>query len=155
MLKKLMSFVVLGAALFAGVSPTLAHAKSSDGYDRHVVIQVSDNNKLKMNIALNNAINLTKYFKSKGKTVRVEIVTFGPGLTMLRADKSPVKARLETYTMEHPNVSFAACHNTMLKVSKKLGKLPPIIKSDQIRVVPAGVVEIMKRQDEGWNYIKL
>ncbi len=150
-----MSVFVLGTTLFAGFSATPAQAKPGDGYDRHVVIQVSDNNKVKMNVALNNAVNLTKYFKSKGKTVQVEIVTFGPGLTMLRADKSPVKARLETYTMENQNVTFAACHNTMLKVAKKEGKLPPIIKSDQIRVVPAGVVEIMTRQEEGWDYIKL
>src|SRR5215831_178947 len=43
-----------------------------------------------MNLALNNATNVTKYYKDLGEKVKVEVITFGPGLHMLRADTSPV-----------------------------------------------------------------
>ena len=146
---------VLGAfALFAvsaGVTP--AHAANSE-FAHHVVFQVNDNDAGKMNITLNNAANVSKYYAAKGETVEIEIVAYGPGLNMLRADKSPVKERLATYTGSFPNVGLRACGNTIKGMTKKEGKAPPLIQNDNITVVPSGVVHIMTRQDQNWNYIK-
>ena len=47
------------------------------------------------NLAINNANNVEQYYKDLGEKVQIEIVTFGPGLHMLRADTSPVKERIE------------------------------------------------------------
>jgi hypothetical protein len=58
-----------------------------------VAVQVNQNDKGVMDLALNNARNIIDYYKEKGETVAVEIVTYGPGLHMLRADTSPVKDR--------------------------------------------------------------
>ena len=44
-----------------------------------------------MNLALNNATNVVQYYKDLGEKVTIEVVTFGPGLHMLRDDTSPVK----------------------------------------------------------------
>ena len=46
-----------------------------------------------MNLALNNVRNITEYYKEKGETVAIEVVTYGPGLHMLRSDTSPVTPR--------------------------------------------------------------
>lgn len=143
----LAAFTIIGAL---AVSPVQA----DDGSAHHVVFHVDDNDKLKMNITLNNAANVTKYYAAKGETARIEIVAYGPGLHMLRADTSPVKKRLETYTMEYDNVTFAACGNTIKGVTKKEGKAPQLIQSDSISVVPSGVVQLMIRQDQGWHYIR-
>ena len=59
-----------------------------------VAIQVNQNDKAVMDLALNNAKNVIDYYKAKGETVAIEIVTYGPGLHMLRADTSPVKDRI-------------------------------------------------------------
>ena len=45
-----------------------------------------------MTLALNNATNVEQYYKSLGEKVEIEVVTFGPGLHMLRDDTSPVKS---------------------------------------------------------------
>ena len=37
-----------------------------------------------MNLALNNATNVAQYYKGLGEKVSIEIVTYGPGLHMLR-----------------------------------------------------------------------
>ncbi|MFC1673408.1 hypothetical protein ACFL12_04565 [Pseudomonadota bacterium] len=143
--------VVALVALFGFVAtPSLA----GDGFAHHVVFHVDDNDKLKMNIALNNAANVTKYYQTKGEQVQIEIVAYGPGLHMLRDDTSPVKARLADYPQSFPNVSFAACGNTINKVEKKEGKAVQLIEDDAIRVVPSGVVQLMIRQDQGWHYIR-
>jgi intracellular sulfur oxidation DsrE/DsrF family protein len=39
-------------------------------------------------------------------------------------------------------------------MAKTEGKVPELIQSDAIATVPSGVVQIMVRQDQGWNYIR-
>ena len=61
------------------------------------MIQVSEDDPKVMNMALNNAENLTKFYKDRGETVQIEFVAYGPGLAMVRSDTSPVKPRLEVF----------------------------------------------------------
>lgn len=117
-----------------------------------VAIQVDENDAQRMNLALNNAKNVAKYYKGKGEEVEIEIVAFGPGLHMLRADTSPVKARLVTFAATYENVAFRACSNTLAGMTKKEGKQPPLM--DMAEKVPSGVVHLMQRQEEGWSYIR-
>jgi intracellular sulfur oxidation DsrE/DsrF family protein len=133
---------VLSALLFAVAlaSPFAAHA---DG-KKHLILQVSDNDPAKWNLALNNAENVQQAF---GKdNVDVEIVAYGPGLNMLKAD-SKVAARLNKALDQ--NVGLMACGNTMRKMK--------LTKSDIVggaQFVDAGLTHIMKRQSEGWNYVR-
>jgi hypothetical protein len=59
-----------------------------------ILIQVDQNDPALMNLALNNATNLIDYYRAQGKDVQVDLVTYGPGLHMLRDDTSPVKDRI-------------------------------------------------------------
>src|SRR6185503_19860521 len=82
-----------GCALRAGAeaqTPAKPTAQKSDAGAMHkVAIQVCDNDKNLMNRALNNTKNVVDFYKAKGGTVVVEIVTFQDGLHMLRSE-SPV-----------------------------------------------------------------
>lgn len=129
-------------------------AHAANGSAHHVVFQVNDMDAARMNLALNNAANVSKYYANKGETVEIEIVAYGPGLHMLRADTSPVKDRLKDYAPSFPNITFAACGNTIKGMTKKEGKAPTLISSDSISVVPSGVVQLITRQDQGWHYIR-
>src|SRR5215813_531965 len=60
-----------------------------------LAIHVDQNDPQVMNLALNNATNVIEYYRAKNEDVDVDIVTYGPGLHMLRADTSPVKDRLK------------------------------------------------------------
>ena len=104
---------------FALASPALA------GEAKHrVAIHVDQNDPQVMNLALNNATNLIEYFRTKNEDVDVDIVTYGPGLHMLRADTSPVKDRLKRLKeLAFPgNVQFSACNNTKQGMEKAEGK---------------------------------
>jgi intracellular sulfur oxidation DsrE/DsrF family protein len=105
-----------------------------------------------MNLALNNAENVIKYYKSKGQEVEIRIVAYGPGLHMFRSDTSPVKARIERMSLALDNITFAACGNTKAKMMKKSGKPVPIIS--EAKMVVSGVVELVELQRQGWAYIK-
>ncbi len=112
---------------------------------RHkVVLQVSDADPGKWNLALNNARNIQA---DLGKdNVNVEIVAYGPGLGMLKAD-SKVSDRLAQALDQ--NIGLMACENTMRNTK--------VTKDDMysgISYVDAGVVHIMKRQRAGWAYVR-
>jgi intracellular sulfur oxidation DsrE/DsrF family protein len=109
-----------------------------------VVIQVSDGDATKWNLALNNARNLQADLGAAN--VQIEIVVYGPGIDMLKLD-SPVATRITE--AKDAGVTILACENTM-----KGQKLARDDMLPGIGYVGAGVVEIMRRQQDGWAYLR-
>ncbi len=122
-----------------------------DGIHR-LVLQISDNNAQKMTTVLNVAANVTRYYEGKGEEVEIRIVAFNAGLHMLRTDTSPVLERVRSFGQSMPNVTFAACNNTIQGMTRKEGKAPPI--TEYAEVVPAGVIEIMTLHENGWTVVR-
>jgi intracellular sulfur oxidation DsrE/DsrF family protein len=120
--------------------------------EHRLILQVNSNDSAAMNLALNNATNVTQYYKGVGEKVEVEVITFGPGLHMLRNDTSPVRARIEEMALSTPEVSFKACGNTQERMQKAENKEIPIVP--QAQVVKSGVVRVMELQEQGWTYVK-
>jgi intracellular sulfur oxidation DsrE/DsrF family protein len=118
----------------------------------HLILQVNTNEPAMMNLALNNATNVAQYYKDLGEKVEIEVVTFGPGLHMLRDDTSPVKARIKAIKESTPAISFKACGNTQENMHKAENKEIPIIP--EATVVKSGVVRVMELQERGWTYVK-
>ena len=131
-------------AVFAWADDSLA--------DHKLALQISDNNPQKMNTVLNVAANVTRHYESLGKTVDIRIVAFNAGLHMLREDTSPVLERLSSFGASMPNVTFAACGNTITGMTKKEGSKPPIVEIAEH--VPAGVVDLMTLNESGWTVIR-
>jgi uncharacterized protein len=124
------------------VLPSISLA--ADGPTYKVVIQVSDNDPAKWSLALNNARNIQQ---DLGKNnVQVEIVAYGPGINMLKFDS---EAGNRLTDAANSGVLIAACGNTM-----KAQKLTPEDMNPAAKIVPAGVVEIIKREREGYAYIR-
>ncbi|HEX9461891.1 MAG TPA: DsrE family protein [Alphaproteobacteria bacterium] len=143
----------LAAAAAIGASLMAARPAAAAPEKKHrVALHIDDNDADRMNMALNNASNITELYAQKGEEVEIEIVTYGPGLHMLRADTSPVKDRIKSFMQSMPNIAFAACANTMAGMKKREGHDIPLLPD--VQVVPAGVVHLMERQEQGWSYIK-
>jgi intracellular sulfur oxidation DsrE/DsrF family protein len=117
-----------------------------------VAIHVDEENVSTMNMALNNAANIEKYYADKGKEVTIEIVTYGPGLHMLRADTSPVKDRIAEMALMYDNLTFSACLNTVEAMKQKTQKDVPLL--EEAGVVPSGAVRLMELQQEGYAYLR-
>ena len=120
--------------------------------EHRLILQVNANDPAAMNLALNNAANVTQYYKEIGEDVKIEVVTFGPGLHMLRDDTSPVKGRIEAMVLSTPQVSFKACGNTRQNMSKAENRSIPIMS--QAEVVTSGLIHIMELEEQGWTYVK-
>jgi hypothetical protein len=134
---------VLAALVIASGVAVTATAQPIPQRNR-VVIQVSDGDASKWNLALNNARNLQSDLGERN--VEIEIVAYGPGIGMLKLD-SPVANRIGE--AKDAGVKVMACENTM--------KAQKLVRADMlsgIGYVGAGVVEIMQRQQEGWAYLR-
>jgi intracellular sulfur oxidation DsrE/DsrF family protein len=127
-------------------------AKQKAEVTHRLVLQVSSNDPATMNLALNNAANVDQYYSDKGEPVEIEIVTFGPGLHMLRDDTSPVKDRVKSMAESRPSVTFKACGNTQENMSKAENKKVPLVS--QATVVKSGMVRVMELQEQGWSYVR-
>jgi intracellular sulfur oxidation DsrE/DsrF family protein len=143
--------LALAALLLA---PLASVGLAADQKPHRVAIQVDQNDPQVMNLALNNATNVIEYFRGKNEDVEVDIVTYGPGLHMLREDTSPVKDRLKRLKqLAFPGkLQFSACNNTRQGMEKTEGKAIPIISDATI--VPSGVVRLMELQEQGWSYVR-
>ena len=140
MLRKSLPLVAL-AAVLAFVAP--AQAQQSPARSR-VVMQVSDNDPANWNLALNNAKNIQADLGAAN--VDIEVVAYGPGINMLKAD-SVVGNRVGEAL--GAGVKIVACENTMR--NQKLARQDMLPKVDYVM---AGVVELMQKQQQGWAYIR-
>ena len=134
--------IVLTTMLFAFAPPFGALAQQAA--KQKVVFQVSDADPAMWNLALNNARNVQAEL---GKdNVQIEIVAYGPGLGMLKRE-SKVEGRLAE-ALDN-NVGLIACENTMFNTKTTREDM-----YGGISYVTAGVTHLMKRQREGWAYIR-
>ena|SRR6201996_5012606 len=147
MFRRLATAVALSIAL---VSSALA----ADGKTHRIAIQVDQNDPAVMNMVLNNATNVIEHYRGKGEDVDVEVVAYGPGLHMLRADTSPVQERIKHLKdLVFPGkIQFSACNNTKQGMEKTEGHAIPIVA--EATVVPSGVVRLMELQEQGWSYVR-
>lgn len=134
-------------ALLGATFSVAARAQStpSTGQKKHkLVIQMSDADPARWNLALNNAKNVQEELGAA--QVDIEIVAYGPGIGMLKLDSV---ANSRVAEASKAGINMVACENTMrnLKISKD-------DMNSVISYVPAGVVQLMRRQGEGWAYVR-
>ena len=133
-----------GLAAAAAVLPA-AHAAPPGAPARNkVVFQVSDGDPSKWNLALNNVRNLQTDLPDDESDI--EIVAYGPGIGMLKADSSVAHRIAET--LKH-GVKVVACENSMRGQKLVYADMLP-----DIGYVPSGVVEIVRKQQQGYAYIR-
>lgn len=131
------------------LSATMAMA---EGKTHHIAFHVDEGDPQLLNMVLNNVQNVQAYYAAQGDTVVAEVVAYGPGLVMFIEGQSPVGERIKTMALESDTVTFAACGNTLQKMSEKAGKDIPLMEEAQ--VVPSGVVHLVELQEQGYAYIR-
>jgi intracellular sulfur oxidation DsrE/DsrF family protein len=88
-----------------------------------------------------------KNIMSMTGNAQLEVVCHGPGLDLLLNSKTTVQKEIEE--LNKLKVVFAACNETM----KRRGIDKSQLLSQAI-IVPAALLEISLKEQEGWSYIK-
>jgi len=151
-MKYIRQFQVLATAFALTLSFASGSARAVDApaapqaavEKQKVVFQVSADDPKIWNLTLNNAKNVQQELGAQN--VDVEIVAYGPGIGMLKSD-SAVASRVDQATGD--GVTIVACENTM--AAMKLTKADMLAATGYVR---AGVIELMKKQKEGYAYIR-
>lgn len=135
-------FVTAATLVAVALAVPALHAQTLPA--NKVVMQVSDNDPAKWNLALNNAKNVQTDLGAQN--VAIEIVAYGPGINMLKADSVAGNRIAEAMAA---GVKVVACENTM--TNNKIAKNDMLAG---IGYVKAGVVELMQKQQAGWAYLR-
>ena len=145
-MKKILSMFLLLIAI--GISYQIQAAEDDKPFaEERIVLQISDSDPFKQTLVLNVASNLIKHYGQD--KVDIEIVAFGPGLRLMFKDNVN-SSRIDGLTSS--GVNFAACGNTLTKMTKLLGHAPELHGS--IGTVPGGAVRIIELQNKGYKLLK-
>jgi intracellular sulfur oxidation DsrE/DsrF family protein len=145
----LRKYLLIGLAALAviGLSGVAAAQDEKPFADQKFVLQISDMDPDKQTLVLNVASNIIKYYGPD--KADVEIVAFGPGLRLLFVENSN-SGRIDGLVQS--GVRFAACSNTIAKMTQTLGGEPQLHASST--VVPGGIVRIKELSDQGYLLVK-
>ena len=138
--------------LMAATVPSLARAEQAPLPDKpfaehRVVLQLSDNDPRKQGLVISVANNLLKFYDPD--KVAIEVVTFGPGIDLLRLDNSNRKL-VESLVAQ--GVRFDLCLNTVDTIERETGKRPDFIPV--ATPVQVGVGQILSLTENGYTLVR-
>lgn len=140
MYKKISLAIFISLLTFQGWSqntngPVLQH---------RIVMQLSSNDTLVWKGLMNNLKHLKAGW---GDSVLIEVVAHGPGLDFLTKGKTTQQEKISHF--KKMGIIFIACENTMIE--RKIPKESIIAEAAFVRM---GIGEIVRKQEQGWSYIK-
>lgn len=144
----------LALALACALVATAAQAGELPGPDdkpfaeAHILLQLSDGDEAVQSRVLNVAGNLLKHYGGPD-LVDLEIVAFGPGISLLFADNSQ---RERISSLAANGVRFVACMNTVETIERTSGKRPEL--NELALPVQTGVAHIVERSGQGFVVVR-
>jgi hypothetical protein len=113
-----------------------------------IVLQLSDSEEAVQSRVLNVANNLVKYYGGPDR-VDLEIVAFGPGISLLFADSGQAP---RISSLAESGVRFIACMNTVDTLERTTGTRPKL--NPLALPVRAGVAHIVERSTQGYVIVR-
>jgi intracellular sulfur oxidation DsrE/DsrF family protein len=110
-----------------------------------VIFHVDDFDEKRITLAFNNIVNLMDDMRYE--ELEVELLVNGPAVQAFRKDNQLVAERVRQLAARGVNVML--CRNAI-----HLYEIPEEELVEERQIVPAGVSELVRRQAEGWAYIR-
>ena len=115
------------------------HVNSNDGYVQKTILDETE--------------NLLESLKGDENTVKVEIVAYGKGIFLFDKEKTKYPERLQSLKNNFSNLSYAVCGRTLKRIEKNQNRKINLITD--MTISRSGIYQIIKRQRQGWNYIRI
>ncbi len=128
-----------------------AKSKSESSYPRQkVVYHINTNDEKLLKAALGNIQN---HINAVGKdNIDLKVVMHGDGLDLLKMANTNPDMQSKILNLKSQKVEFEVCNNTL--VGRKINYKNDLFDVSQKDIVPSGVAELAKLQQEGYVYIK-
>ncbi len=137
-MKHLLFFFALALPLFA-----TAQNQSVDKKKHKVVFQLTSSDTLVHKALIKQIRNV----QAAAPNTKIEVVCHNNGITFLQTAVSKQTAGIQE--LKKTGVDFVACENTMRERKIAREEL-----AAECRTVPAGLLEIIDKQEKGWAYVK-
>lgn len=124
----------------------------ADQSETKVLVHLTSDNIESGISTLDNLHLLLQEYRARRQPVQVEVIANGKGIRLLDPDNHEVARRVEMLTRAYPNLNIAACKYSIEQLRISRGK--PVHLMPQVKLIDSGIVEAIKRQNEGWTYIR-
>jgi len=101
---------------------------------------------------LNNLEQMLGQYEQDQQPVHIEVIANGNGIKLLSPNRKPIAERIAYLTQRYENLKFSACKNTLDQLHITRGIKLKLIP--EVNIIESGVVEVIKRQRDGWTYIR-
>ena len=85
--------------------------------------------------------------------VRIEILTNGGGLMLVEESAAPYTQRVQALAKQYDNLGLIACQRALDTLKKDKGIELDLVP--EASVVESAMNQVIKRQQEGWAYIRI
>ena len=126
---------------------------TADSEETRIVFHVTTPDQFAAAELLDDVEQMLDTYREEGKPLRVEIVSNGEGLALLRENLSMFQDRIHEMAQHYHNLTFVACRNTIKRVEVQRGVDIRILPD--AKLIDSGVDYVVKRQKEGWIYIRV
>lgn len=137
--------------ILALVMPIGAFAQSppeDHPFARHfLALQLSEKDPARQKLVLSVANNLLREYGPDA--IAIEVVTFGPGVSLLMAD-SALRKRVDSLIAQ--GVRFDVCMNTLASIKRDTGQAP-VLDPKAVKV-PAGVARLIELHEKGYTLVR-
>jgi intracellular sulfur oxidation DsrE/DsrF family protein len=113
--------------------------------DHKIVFQFTNaNDTLQQKAFVKQLENITAHWPN----AKYEVVVYNQGVELVMKNNTKYQARLQS--LKTKGVNFVVCENTLKNRKISKDAFPEVL----VGFVPAGIAEIVEKQEEGWSYIR-
>ena len=118
-----------------------------------LVLHVDSADPNRFNVMLDETEQLLKTSAQQKQKVRVEILTNGGGLMLVEQGNAAYTKRLQALSKQYDNLGLLVCQRALNKFKSEKGVQLDLVP--EARIVESAMNEVIKRQQEGWAYIRI
>ena len=131
--------------------PVMIGAALAEGYGKQkVVYHINYDDKKKQSGAMRNIQN---HINAVGaENLDLKVVLHGKGVSLLKTANEDSNFQSKVINLKGQKVSFNVCSNTLK--GKKIDYESDLFEVEKSDIVPSGVAELARLQQQGYTYIK-
>ena len=145
------ALLTLSAGLVQAAGDVAKDAKMASSYAKQkVVYHVNMDDPKTLKAAMGNIQN---HINAVGKdNIEIKVVMHGPGVDLLKIANTDLDVQSKVINLKDQKVDFVVCNNTL--VGRKINYKNDLFDVSEQDIVPSGVAELAKLQQQGYVYIK-
>ena len=133
----------------------ITHSPAATNNTEHwrLMLHVSTANPNRLNIVLNEAEALLEEYANSSRKLELEILANSEGLALVTNNSKGYNKRLQNLQLKYDNLAVLVCGQTLKRIQRTQGKKLNLLPNTN--VVSSAINQIVKRQKNGWSYIRI